>query len=52
VGLRQAWSCKGVRFDFSANTLPIDLDALAARFADPEIWRRSVQDKEGEEPES
>jgi len=39
-------------FDFSATASPIDLDALAARFADPEIWRRSVQEEDGEEPES
>jgi len=39
-------------FDFSATAAPIDLDALAARYADPEIWRRSVQEEDGAQPES
>jgi hypothetical protein len=28
-------------FDFTATTSPIDLDALAARYSDPDFWRRS-----------
>jgi len=39
-------------FDFSATASPIDLDALTARYADPEIWCRSLQEEDGEEPES
>jgi len=27
-------------------------DALTARYADPEIWCRSLQEEDGEEPES
>lgn len=37
-------------FDFSAAAAPIDLAALAARYSDPEIWRRSAQEEEGEGP--
>jgi len=39
-------------FDFSASAVPIDLDALAARYSDPEIWRRSLQEEDGEDPDS
>jgi hypothetical protein len=39
-------------FDFSATASPIDLEALAARYNDPEIWRRSLQEEGGEGPES
>jgi len=39
-------------FDFSVTASSIDLETLAARYADPEIWRRSWQEEDGEEPES
>jgi Tn3 transposase DDE domain len=36
-------------FDFSASASPIDLEVLAARYSDLEIWRRSLQEGDGEE---
>ncbi len=39
-------------FDFSTTAAPIDLVAVAARYSDPDIWRRSLQEGEGEGPES
>jgi hypothetical protein len=41
-------------FDFSESSPPIDVEALAARFSDPEFWRRSLQeeDEDGVGPES
>ncbi len=39
-------------FDFSASAPPIDLAALAARYSNPETWRRSLQEGDGEGPES
>ena len=39
-------------FDFSASAPPIDLAALAARYSNPETWRRSLQEGEGDGPES
>jgi hypothetical protein len=37
-------------FDFTATGSPIDLDALAARYSDPEFWRRSLQEEDDEGP--
>jgi TnpA family transposase len=37
-------------FDFTAIGSPIDLGALAARYSDPEFWRRSLQEEDDEEP--
>ncbi len=39
-------------FDFSASASPINLDAVAARYADPETWRRSVQKEDAEDSDS
>jgi hypothetical protein len=29
--------------DFGAATTPVDIDALASRYADPEYWARMLQ---------
>ena len=36
-------------FDFTTTSASTDLDAPAARYDDPEIWRRSQQDQDGED---
>ncbi len=38
-------------FDFSATSAAIDLEALAARYSDPDIWRRSLQEENDVAPE-
>jgi hypothetical protein len=39
-------------FDFSATPTPIDLEALAARYSDPDFWHQSLQEADGDGPES
>jgi len=39
-------------FDFTARGSPIDLDALVARYNDPEFWHRSLQEADEEGPEA
>ena len=33
-------------FDFAARTSQIDIEALAARYNDPDFWRRSMQESD------
>lgn len=35
--------------DFTATRSPIDLEALAARYSDPEVWYRSQQEQDIDE---
>jgi hypothetical protein len=37
-------------FDFTPARSSIDIEALAARFSDPEFWRRSMREEEDEGP--
>ena len=32
-------------FDFTAGTSPVDIEALAARYSNPDFWRRSMQEE-------
>jgi TnpA family transposase len=38
-------------FDFTADTSPIDIEALAARYNNPDFWRRSMQEEGDDGPE-
>ena len=38
-------------FDFTAGTSPVDIEALAARYNNPDFWRRSMQEEGDDEPE-
>ena len=38
-------------FDFTASNALIDLEALAARFSDPDFWRQSLREGDAEGPE-
>ena len=38
-------------FDFTAGTSPVDIEALAARYNNPDFWRRSIQEEGDDEPE-
>ena len=33
-------------FDFTAGTSPVDIEALAARYQNPDFWRRSMQEED------
>jgi hypothetical protein len=33
-------------FDFAARTSQVDIEALAARYNDPDFWRRSMQESD------
>ena len=35
-------------FDFTPARSSVDIEALAARFNDPEFWRRSMQEEDDE----
>lgn len=37
-------------FDFTPARSPFDIEALAARFSDPEFWRRSMREEDDEGP--
>jgi len=39
-------------FDFTTNSSPVDIDALAARYENEDFWRRSMQEGEDDSPES
>ncbi len=39
-------------FDFTTPSVPVDITALAARYNDPDFWRRSLQEGDDEDPES
>jgi len=38
-------------FDFSTSSMPIDIEALAARYQDEDFWRRSMQEDDEESPD-
>lgn len=38
-------------FDFAARTSQVDIEALAARYNDPDFWRRSMQESDDEPAE-
>ena len=38
-------------FDFTAGTSPVDIEALAARYNNPDFWRRSMQEEGDDGPE-
>jgi len=39
------------KFNFTADASPVDIEALAARFNNPDFWRRSMQEADDDEPE-
>jgi Tn3 transposase DDE domain len=38
-------------FDFTISSMPVDIEALAARYQDKDFWRRSMQEGNQEGPE-
>lgn len=38
-------------FDFTAGTSPVDIEALAARYNNPDFWRRSMHEEGDDGPE-
>jgi len=39
------YSAKSVSLSSSRNKTRVDIDALAARFVDPALWNKAVQDE-------
>jgi hypothetical protein len=39
-------------FDFTISSMPVDIEALAARYQDEDFWRRSMQEGNQEGPDS
>jgi hypothetical protein len=38
-------------FDFTTSSMPVDIEALAARYQNEDFWRRSMQEGDEEGPE-
>ena len=37
-------------FDFTTGTSPVDIEALAERYENPDFWRRSLQEADDDGP--